>query len=320
MGLFAALVGAFVAIYIVIGNSQQAGDADAPAAAVERIAALERENADLRAELARQSGDTTTATPAEAPASAKIAPATTGGDQEQSRRVFRDLGEMMKNPAMNDMMVAQQKGMLEMMYGPLAERFDFTPEERDYFNKLLLSRQMQMVNLSMELMGGVSDERRAELTAAIKESGEAMKEEMAFFLNSEEDLATFTHYEETINDRMAVNGFAASANQQGLTVEPQLVETLIDTAHQVRSSFPFSRDPNSQEMPGPDFFTDKSINTMAEELVQCDALVLQSVAQYLSPEQLELYRTNQEQMTNMTISGLRMAAKMFGAGDSQPAQ
>ena len=143
----------------------------------------------------------TAETPTEEPPSAD-----SEDPEPAGRRLMRSLSRMMDNPAMNKMMVASQRAALDVMYADLADQFQLNGDEREHFMELLLTRQMNMMDVAMKMMtGNLSKEDQDALSAELKEKNDLLKEEMEYFLNSADDVAEWEFYEKTLQDRMMLS-------------------------------------------------------------------------------------------------------------------
>ena len=231
---------------------------------------------------------------------------------------MRDMLKLIdENPALNEMVAMQQRGTLEYLYGDLIRRFNLGPEEKDYFLDLLLARQMQQVSLAMAAMGGdVPREEQEASLQALKETRELVRAEMKNFLNSDDDFEAYTHYEDTLNIRMEVSGFAKATAQLGEPLDPGAQDQIVDLIHRERQGYPFSqplsRGGDDVDLSG---ITDEAIRRHIDETTQFNEHVASLVTALLSPAQLEAFVRNQEQMLNLQATGLRMAAKMFGGAE-----
>ncbi|MBI3876042.1 MAG: hypothetical protein HY300_08835, partial [Verrucomicrobia bacterium] len=68
------------------------------------------------------------------------------------------LGEMFKDPAMRDMIKAQQKAFMgqavDMAYGSLFKELNLTPEQTDKVKDLLKSKMMAATEMGMDMLSG----------------------------------------------------------------------------------------------------------------------------------------------------------------------
>lgn len=234
----------------------------------------------------------------------------------EDSQVMQDMFKLIEeNPALNDMIAVQQRGTLEYLYGDLIARFGLSGEEKTYFLDLLLARQMEQVSMGLMAMGGESSpEARAAAMERMRSTRDAVRAEMETFLNSKEDYEAFTYFEDTMNERMAVDGFAKVSAQQGAPVDDATYDQIVDLMYRERQNYPFTHDFSEADtdLSG---LTPTAVDEHLAELKTYNQQIADLVATFLTPAQLELFVQNQEQMRQMQAAGLQMAAKMFGAGE-----
>jgi len=231
-------------------------------------------------------------------------------------QVMQDMFKLIEeNPALNDMIAVQQRGTLEYLYGDLIARFGLSGEEKKYFLDLLLARQMEQVSMGLMAMGGESSpEAREAALERLRSTRDAVRAEMETFLNSKEDYQAFTYFEDTMNERMAVDGFAKVSAQQGAPVDDATYDQIVDLMYRERQNYPFTHDFSEADtdLSG---LTPTAVDEHLAELKTYNQQIADLVATFLTPAQLELFVQNQEQMRQMQAAGLQMAAKMFGVGE-----
>ncbi|MDP0501105.1 MAG: hypothetical protein Q7P63_13505 [Verrucomicrobiota bacterium JB022] len=242
-------------------------------------------------------------------------PAAASTRQRQESTLMDEMANMIENnPAMSEMVTAQQRSTMEVLYRRLAEQYDFAPEEREYFYDLLLARQMGRVNFGLlGMRSSVTDEERAAALQQMQETEAQMREDLRTFLNSEEDMAAFNYFEDTLGIRMELDGLAGNLRNTGEPLGADTYNQLVDVIHETRRQYPFTStfvtDPNNSDLTR---INEANIDTYATEMRQANELVAQAVVPYLTPAQLEVFRRNQEQQLVLQIGQFRMAAQMFG--------
>jgi len=250
------------------------------------------------AESARPAGATASATPAAG----------------ESARMRRNLSAMMNNPAANKMMQATQRAAMGVLYESLIRSLDMNPEEEAHLLDLLVARQMKRSELSMNIMSADPAERAA-LMLEFNQGEAELRSNIEAFLNSPDDTARFSRYEESLGERMAISGFAESLSQSGVELPESTLDNLVEVMRQERAKFKFTGNYNN---PGsgidPSLFTTSAVATQMAELEALDARIASRLGSTLPLDQLALFRQNQERMRSMTHSQLEMAARMFGAG------
>lgn len=235
--------------------------------------------------------------------------------------VVKELAQLVKeNPAINEMMAAQQRGTLQYLYKNLIANLDLNPEEESYFLDLLLARQMRQVSYALSAMqGDLSEEERKTLRTELDEVNQAVSDEIWEFLNNEEDFQAFEYYEKTMGTRMEVDAFAKATAAAGEPLEDETYSRIVDMIYNQRQEFPFSTGLDNNDNLDFSSLSQAAIEQHLSELRQFNGFVAEIASHHLSPSQLAAFVKNQEQMATMKASSLRMAAKMFNAPSEEPA-
>jgi len=238
------------------------------------------------------------------------------GDAGKPEPPMAGLAEMMKNPGMKDMIRAQQEGMLEMSHGALFKYLDLSGKELEAFKKLVVDKQMALVDLSLEMMdSSITQERRKEIgeqiQAATKEQNDKIKEYLG-----EEDYAVYQDFESTQQERMQVNMFKQSLSSDEHLSEEQ-EHDLIRAMHDERTNFNFTVDFEDEAETDPTLFTEEKVATYMEEMSRLQERVHVRAGEILTPEQLEQFGASQKQMQAMQEMGMKMAAQMFGTQEEK---
>jgi len=283
-----------------------------------KILRLEEQNKALLAKLPEE-GSKSAATVAntvpasEAPAEEQPL-AETDEPETDGRRMMRSLSKMLDNPAMNKMMAASQRGALDVMYEDLANQLKLSGEEKEHFMDLLLARQMNLVDMSMKMMAGnLSKEEQDALSADIEEKNKLLKEEMEYFLNSEDDVAEWEFYEKTLQDRMMLSQMEESLGDTDAALSDQTYRQLLEAIHDEKTGFDFSSDFGDEENNdmSPERFSAENIKSFAEDIQALNEKISTRVQSILTPEQFEEFMKSLSASTELQISQLEMAGQMF---------
>ena len=232
------------------------------------------------------------------------------------RRVMRNISEMWENPTMNKVMVASQKATLGVLYEDLIDYLVLDEKEKKYFMDLLMARQMTRVESAMKLMGGdVTEDERKALRQLMKDSNEEMREEMEYFLNDEEDLTEWEFYEKTMAERMTVSGFEQALAQTETPLPDGVDRQLVKIMHEEKENFDFSTDLHDESKmdTSAERFSEENLQKFKGDIEDLDALIAERVIELMSTPQFEQFLKNQEQMRQMKLSQLQMAAQMFAS-------
>lgn len=231
---------------------------------------------------------------------------------------MKDIASIMKNPGMKEMIRAQQKGQIEMMYGPLLKCLQLSDADLEKFKGLLLDRQMALVDSSMDMMNsGATPEEKKAAADRIKEMTAAY-DAQAKELLGDENYAIYKSFEETQAERMQVTMFKGSltgADQLSVEQEDSLIRAMHDERSNFKSTIPGFGD---KQTPDPSQFTPERITQFLEESARLQEQYVAKAATILTPTQLEQFKANQKQQQAMQEMGMKMAAKMFGQGQPAP--
>ncbi len=229
---------------------------------------------------------------------------------------MKAMAEMMENPAMKDMMVAQQKAQLDLFFKGLYEKLDLKPDELEHFKGLLTDLQMANVEAGMKLMGGnLSAPEREALLKKIKDDQDAAKNRIKEFLNDESDYAYYEFYSTTLNERMTTSGLSKSLTEKGIPLTVDQEESLVQLMYDERQQINYDFDYNDQNKFDPTTLTEESVARFLEQQNELQVNIANSAGQVLTPEQQEVFQQSQQQMRAMQEMGLKMARQLFKGGE-----
>jgi hypothetical protein len=223
------------------------------------------------------------------------------------------LAEMMKNPAMRDMMRQQQIAGIDLQYGKLFAQFHLTDEEKADFKQLLADRLLRESELGFKMLEQTTPEQRKALVQEYDDSKKAADARIRDFLNNESDYSAFKSWEETKGERMQLDMSRSLFTNAGEPLSPQQEEQLIGVMQQVRKQPSPVPDLSKPQNFDPEHLTQADIDKQLANYDAKAAAVADQAAQFLSPKQLETLRSMQQQWRAMSESGLKMTSAMFGA-------
>lgn len=256
------------------------------------------------------------ATPVESvptPTSLSAVPAAGAGG---ATNFFAGLAGMFKDPQMKEMIHAQQKMMLDQMYGGLYKTLALSPADEETLKKLLLDRQMALTDAGLAAMDGSGSDTNQTATdpKAVKASYDKQIQD---FLTPQ-GYELFQQYDQTVAERTEINLFKQSLSADTALTDQQESD-LIAAMYANRKALPNSPLLNGQAS-NPSQLTEDGIAEamkMQDQLQQQNA---QSATAILNPAQMEQFTKFQQQMSAMQAAGMKMAAQMFGnKGTAQPA-
>jgi hypothetical protein len=267
----------------------------------------------LHAQLAQLQAQIPPAAPADTTVAAGTAPA------PPKKNPMAQMAEMLKSPAMHDMMVAQQKQAVQLAFGDLIKHFNFTPDERDQFVKLLTDRQMNQMDIGLKLMdgGNLTADDRAGLAQQIKDANAADDTQIQQFLNNDTDYAYYQTYVQQQPERTELSMLNTTLAKDNIPLDSTQTDSLASLMYDARKNFKFTTDfsdPSAAATISPDTLTDQTIQTYEQQQEQLQDQIAEQAANILSPEQLAAFKQNQTQMRQLTQMGLNMSRQMLGGG------
>ncbi|MGA2052200.1 MAG: hypothetical protein ABSH19_02685 [Opitutales bacterium] len=249
---------------------------------------------------------------------AQLPQAVAGQPAAPKKNPMSQLAEMMKSPAMHDMIEAQQKQAVEMSFAGLIKHFNLSPEERDQFVKLLTDRQMNQVDFGMQAMGSnLTADDRAALAQQIKDANAADDAKIQQFLNDDADYSYYQTYIQEQPERTELGMLDNSLAKANLPLDPDQEDNLASLMYTARTNFKFTQnysDPSAAAQIDPSTMTDQSIQTYLDQEAQLQSQIADQAATILTPEQLDLFKQNQAQMLQLAKMGMTMSRQMLGGG------
>jgi hypothetical protein len=253
------------------------------------------------------------------PAAAADNTASADAPAAPKKNPMAQMAEMLKSPAMHDMMVAQQKQAVELAFGDLIKHLNLTPDERDQFVKLLTDRQMNQMDIGLKLMDGanLTAEDRAGLGQQIKDANAADDAQIQQFLNNDTDFAYYQTYVQQQPERTELSMLNTTLTKDNIPLDSTQTDSLASLMYDARKNFKFTTDfsdPSAAATISPDTLTDQTIQTYEQQQEQLQDQIAEQAASILSPEQLAAFKQNQAQMRQLTQMGLNMSRQMLGGG------
>ncbi len=314
IALAASTVAAVLALAWVLGT---------PAAADPRVTKLEselKEARDLVAQLRRDlankpvaplppTGSSTSGLSASrlqlgAPTTEAPTPTTTSGA----------LREMLKNPAMRDLLGQQQAVQIETSYARLIEGLQMNDEEKAHFKKLLTERAKLEADLGLKLLdSNMTPQQRQQLLAEAEKNKVAYDETIRKFLNNDGDWNTFQTYEATRPERVQFETMGRSMfSATGEPLNAQQEDQLIQLMAQNRQNPSPEQAALMKNMTNPAQMNEANMQTYLEYQRASNARSLQQAAGFLSQAQLKALQNYQEQQMNLIKNGYQMGSMLMG--------
>lgn len=245
-----------------------------------------------------------TAPPAIAPPLARAA------ETQPAGGMFSQFSRLAKDPAFKDMMRAQQKMVLGIVYGDLFKKLGLGATELEALKELLVERNLAQMDVSMSVLGtdAMPADRRQKLKEAL-EIREDYDRKIQDLLGPEA-FAMFKDFEETQSERMQVNLFKQSLGASDALTEQQETD-LIAAMYAERKAMP-EMEQIKQASLDPANLTEDGMAEMMKILSGLHERYLQRAGLILNSSQLEQFKKSLEQQRTMQMMSLKMAAQMLG--------
>jgi hypothetical protein len=299
-----------------------------------RLAAAQREVADLQADVAerearaaslREKLDKSVAESAvNAGQAAQLSQALTNQVQAfaaeaTNTKPANPLAEMFKNPEMRDLIKQQQQvamtSIVDKNYADFIKTRQMSPEQAARLKELIAKKMAVGTDLGMEMMSGdLTAEQRADLMKRVKTDTDAIGAELKDLLGTD-NYAAYETYEKSLPDRMAVSGFKDQLASGGTPLNNDQEQQLIQAMMQEREGFKFTTDFANQTTPSEDMFSrlnEDTLNAYFQEQEQLNQRYLARAQTILSPEQYTAYQKSLVAQQELGKMGMKMAAQMFG--------
>ena len=302
------------------GFNQQARVRDLTArlnAAEERANAAETKTTSVNAQLSEARAtlakvEEKAAEAASGASAAEVAgkPVAAGKKKDPMADMGKSIGEMMKNPAMKDMMATQVRGMIDSLYKDLFDDLQLTEEQKKAVADALSERMLAQQSMGMKLLGEKVDGEA--LAKEVKDAKAAADEKLKAALGDPAKLEKLERYEDSQPERQHINMLKGAVAKTGEPLTQEQEEKLMATMYTKRKSFKFDSNYQDQFDLRPEKFSEAAIGKYQEQSAQLATQIDGEVSQFLSPTQMETFRQQREQLRAMEKMGMEMAAKMFG--------
>ena len=217
---------------------------------------------------------------------------------------MKQLGDMMNDPDMRDAMRAQQRMVLELLYGPLFEKLGLGPEEAGLLKDLLVDRQMAGVRM---LGSGDRKTLAATLADAHKQTDEAIRS-----LLGDEKYPAYEDYQATIGERMLIKQLNDQLAAKSIAMDEAQREELITLMVEERVA---ARIPSSEQQQLEWAGDMPSADKVEELLAKSEVVNLnihersEEILSEAQREALQAFLANQVKMQRM---GMQMMKSMMG--------
>jgi hypothetical protein len=228
------------------------------------------------------------------------------------------LAKMMKDPETKKFIRAQQRMMMDTMYGPLVRKMGLSSEESERFKDFMADQVMKGADAATAMFSSTDAADRAEQMKALAERQKETEEETKAFLG-EERYAQYKDYQATVQERVQLNMFRQQVSGEDSISDAQTEQllALMKQEKEVAASEFGQVFPNGQQGQGMQaMLSEEGAEKMVAAQQTVNDRVYQRASEVLEPGQLAAFgrfQTNQLQTIRMGIS---MARTMFGGGAS----
>ncbi len=225
------------------------------------------------------------------------------------------LQDMMKNPAMRDLLMQQQAVQIETSYARLFEYLQLSDEEKAHFKKLLVERGKLETELGLKMLDpNVTPEQRQKLITEAEKNKAAYDQTIRGFLNNDSDWSTFQRWEGTKPERTSFEAMGRSLfNASGEPLSTQQEDQLITLMAQVRQSPTPEQAALSRMIQEPSQLNDANFQKMLDYQKATNQRTLQEASAFLSPAQLKSLQTYHDQLLETFKTSWQMSS-MFRQG------
>jgi len=231
---------------------------------------------------------------------------------EAAAEAKNPMAEMMKDPAMKEMIKQQMRSSMDLLYRDLFDMLGLGSDKQDQLSKLLADRSSAGMDLGLAMMGGKkpSKEEMKEKTDALKAQTDVSDKAIKDLLG-EDAYSKFEVYEKSQPERQQLKALSGQLKDKGLTLSEQAETQLMDAMYQERTNFQYDVDLGDQKDFNMDKFTQENMERYAGQQAALQEKIFARAGTILSPEQLSVFAESQKQQAAMAKAGMEMGMKMM---------
>lgn len=223
----------------------------------------------------------------------------------------KSLRKMAENPAGRAMMNQGVRAMAGVWYASLIGDLGLNDTERDYFLDLIGGGFSRQQELGMKLMSAKDEAERTAIQQEIAAAEQAQKDSVKEFLNDDEDYQRFVSYQERLPEYQQLDALRAVMKDSNAPLTPEQEAKVVDAMFTARTTTP----DNAQWQGGPQGLAALNNEDFEQRFEEYWATASQhaatEVGKVLDGPQLDAFRRYQDQVKEMQLLGLKMAAQMF---------
>lgn len=311
--LSATTLGCVIALAWILGT---------PAPVDPRVASLEADLKEARQTIAQLRKELAAKPVASTPASAPATPvAQAAGSLAEAPAAAPSTGpaalrEVLKDPAMRELLSRQQAMQVETSYAGLIEYLKLNDEEKAHFKKLLTDKARLEADQGLKLLDPkITPAEREKIITETEKAKKAFDDTIRAFLNDENDWSTFQNWENTRPERMQFEAMGRSLfNSSGEPLNAQQEDQLIQLMAQSRQSPSPEQKAMLQNLKNPSQMNDGNIKTYLEYQRVTNEATLRQAAGFLSEGQMKSLKNYLDQQLNAAETGFRMGSMLMQGG------
>lgn len=299
-------------------HEAQAGEIDTlraeSAALSESLATLRSEHEAALAEFAQAPQAAARSVAAAAPVKPVEAEKSAADRVKAAFAKFARFGDMLNDPAVRKMYETQVRGMIEIMYGDLADTLRLTDAENAAMQAALFDGMMEMAGDGFRVLSSLDDEASfAEATATLEQM-KRDREDAYLALLGPVKYQEFVRFEERKESRQFVNSFCGKLAQPLPAHEKdRLIDILHDEriAGELAGKYGAENDAYALLCMFEEFSDSDFAQRFDDEQAEIDARVANRVRPLLTSEELQAFKECQENFREMMRMSMRALQGMF---------
>ncbi|MEM8955885.1 MAG: hypothetical protein AAGD22_17145 [Verrucomicrobiota bacterium] len=267
----------------------------------QRNVTIGRKSTSVRLEGETESVNNASPTPESSPSESAEATSAQPTDILAATAAPGTVDEWMNNPAMRDRMYQDSLGRMLAEFGPFLQELKLDEEQADSIMNLLAERELFAIEKSIEIMDESAPLPRREAAGAeLAETWFAYEDSLRELLGPEA-FGSFQLYEEVAPERHELSSFTQSIGNDLPGLTPSQEQDLMTIMFEERQKFSFTDNYLDDDQYFDVPYTESSFQNFRAEFTQLHNRIGNRASEILSPAQLEVFSTNQENFRNSFI-------------------
>ena len=215
------------------------------------------------------------------------------------------------NPVQRAMLKDAIARHIAIDYASFIEEMQFDDEQYRYFTQLLTEHESEKIEVARRLISASDDDRKM-IVIEVKALEQAHSKEVATFLNDAQDHERFVRYNERLPERSQMGAIGHLMSEQGQPLNHASTERLIEAMYEQRAAL---ANPNDGET---DAFSALvkgiAVDQFDQQLAQGRQRLLAETAQFLTPEQQQIFIQYHDQFAEDQRAMLEITQHVIGEG------